>query len=475
MRLPIRARLALVSGLLVAILLAGMAAFLYLRLRDDLFEAVDRRISTRLSSVVESWDGERLRDPTPVQISEAGEAFVQVVSAEGRVIRSEGFLCWVVKGRCASTESLVIPAELAKSRRLRSFVSNNGAQLSYRTVDGETVDQEGDRVPVRVTVTSVADDRFLLVGESTDDQHEVLDTLMLLLVLGAPVAAILAGGIGWVIAGAALRPVERMRVEAAAISASEPGRRLPVPGTRDELARLGETLNRMLERLEQALERERRFVDEASHELRTPLANLRAELELALRRARTPDELLTALRSAAEESQRLTRLAEDLLILARADGGKLQVRREDLDVAELIGETVGSFSSRATERGISLERRVEPAHANVDATRMRQAIGNLIDNALLHTPSGGRVSVELDRSDDAISIKVSDTGEGFPPSFLPRAFEAFSRADAARARSDGGTGLGLAIVKAVIEAHGGSVNAANTPTGGAVVTLRFPA
>jgi signal transduction histidine kinase len=232
----------------------------------------------------------------------------------------------------------------------------------------------------------------------------------------------------------------------------------------------------MLGRLEDAVQRERRFVGDASHELRTPLANLKAELDLALRRARTPEEQLAALRSASEETQRLAALAEDLLVLARADGGRLPVRREDLDLAGLVEDTVDSFAGRASDRGISLEARVhDPARARVDRARIRQAVGNLVDNSLRHTPTGGRVTVELARRDGAVAIEVADTGDGFPPSFLPRAFESFSRADDARARSEGGTGLGLAIVRAVAEAHGGSVQAVNRPEGGAVVTLRIPA
>jgi len=320
------------------------------------------------------------------------------------------------------------------------------------------------------------DGRLLVVGTSLDDQHEALGRLAALLLLGGPAALILVVTVVWLIVGAALRPVESMRAEAAAISASEPGRRLPVASTGDELARLGDTLNEMLARLEEAIERERRFVDDASHELRTPLANLKAELDLALRRARTTEELEAALRSASEETDRLVRLAEDLLVLARAKGARLPVRREDLDAGELVRDIVGTFAGRASERGVSLEHHEQDGlRASMDPLRIRQAVGNLVDNALRHTPRSGRVLVDLARLDGDLAITVADTGAGFSPAFVPRAFEPFSRDDAARTRTDGGAGLGLAIVRAIAEAHGGSVEVRNGAEGGAEVVLRIRA
>jgi two-component system OmpR family sensor kinase len=450
MTLPVRTRLALVSGALVAALLVALGAFLYLRLRNDLIEAVDAGLRSRAEALLQSGE---LGSPIGV-LADPDEAFAQVVSSDGTVLDSSSGL---------------VPGPL-----LPPDVVAGLDEPAFFDADVQTVDEEA---PARLLAVPAADGRLVaVVGASVEDQQEALTRLLFLLAVGGPVAVALAGAVGWVVAGAALRPVERMRVEAEAVSGSEPGRRLPVPETRDELARLGESLNRMLGRLEEAVERERRFVDDASHELRTPLANLRAELELALRKARTPEELRTALGSATEETDRLIRLAEDLLVLARAEEGRLPVRREDVDVVELVRETVGTFSGRASELGISLQPSgAEGVRARLDKVRMRQAVGNLIDNAMRHTPPGGRVTVELARPNGAVSIAVTDTGEGFPPAFLPRAFEPFSRADAARTREDGGAGLGLAIVRAVAEAHGGSVEARNRPEGGAAVVLRIPA
>jgi signal transduction histidine kinase len=231
----------------------------------------------------------------------------------------------------------------------------------------------------------------------------------------------------------------------------------------------------MLGRLEEAIERERRFVDDASHELRTPLSNLRAELELALRRSRTVAELERALTSAAEETDRLSRLAEDLLVLARADRGRLPVRRERVGVGEVVGSAVSSFAVRAAERDVTIEVVVDDdLGADLDAVRIGQALGNLVDNAIRQTPPGGAVTVWAARENGALRLEVRDSGPGFPDGFLPGAFEPFARPDPGRSRPEGGTGLGLAIVRAVAEAHGGRAEASNRNGGGAVVVLTIP-
>jgi len=263
-----------------------------------------------------------------------------------------------------------------------------------------------------------------------------------------------------------------MRRRAEEISATVGGRRLPVPAGDDEVARLARTLNEMLARLEAGLERERRFVAEASHELRTPLALLKTELELALRRPRSPEELRAAIASAHEETDRLAVLAEDLLVLARSDEGELRIDPQPLEARELLETVAGRFAARAEEAGLSLE--VEaPAQLSAvgDRSRLDQALGNLVDNALRY--GAGTVRLEAQRENGSVALRVSDEGEGFATDFLPRAFERFSRADGGRVR--GAAGLGLAIVDAIARAHGGTASAGNTPEGGAQVTLLLPA
>jgi signal transduction histidine kinase len=262
-----------------------------------------------------------------------------------------------------------------------------------------------------------------------------------------------------------------MRSEAAEISRLGSGRRLPVAPGSDELAQLGGTLNEMLERLERSAERERGFVASASHELRTPLALLRAELELALRQGRSPEELRAALASAASESDRLAQLAEDLLVLARADEGKLPVRAEPLEVSDLLDTVARRFQLRATEEGREL--RVSEANGiavRADPLRAEQAIANLLDNALRH--GDGPVELTAEPVGDGVRLHVLDRGPGFDASLDGRAFERFTRGD--RARSRGGTGLGLAIVDAIARSHGGSAGAGKRDGGGADAWIELP-
>jgi len=450
MRLSIRTRLTLTSGALMAAVLLALGAFVYLRFEAELLAAVDTGLRARAQTLLSGSEGGGLADGSG--LIERDEVFAQLVSSDGRVLESSS---GIEGGPLLPPETV---AEL------------EGMHLS--TAEVHTVEEA---VSARLLAVPAGGDVVLVVGASLEDHRDALARLLALLLIGGPAGVVLACGVGWLVAGGALRPVDRLRIEAEAISGSEPGRRLPVPSTRDELARLGESLNRMLGRLDDAIERERRFVGDASHELRTPLANLKAELELALRRARTSGELTAALRSAAEETDRLTRLAEDLLVLVRTDGGRLPVRREPMDVGQLIRDEVGSFTGRASALRVSLVPVVASGlYAEVDGARLRQAVGNLIDNALRHTPVGGRVAVELSDRGGVLTIEVADSGEGFQPAFLERAFDPFSRSDAARSRTEGGAGLGLAIVRAVAEAHGGSVEAGNLADGGAAVTMRIP-
>jgi signal transduction histidine kinase len=236
------------------------------------------------------------------------------------------------------------------------------------------------------------------------------------------------------------------------------------------VSRLAVTLNEMLARLQAAVEHERRFLADASHELRTPLALLRTELDLALRRPRSREELESALRSAAEETQRLSRLAEDLLLIARADQGLLPVRLEVVAAGDLLADAAARFASRASALGRQL--RVEETALGIDADPLRvgQALVNLVDNALTH--GQGTVELAAAERNGLVELHVRDNGSGFPDDFRGRAFDRFSRADEARSR--GGSGLGLSIVELVARAHGGEVGLGTNPSGGADVWIAVP-
>jgi len=233
----------------------------------------------------------------------------------------------------------------------------------------------------------------------------------------------------------------------------------------------------MLARIENAFEVQRRFTADASHELRSPLTAMRGELELALRKERDAPEYRRALESTLEEVVRLSRIAEDLLILARSDSGRLETHREPTEVTGVVASVVNRLSRDASSKGVAIETTASgDTTADLDPVLLGQAVWNLLDNAIRFTRSGGQVGVTSMGEDDHVSVIVEDDGPGFPEGVLERVFDRFFRVDPARAREAGpsGTGLGLAIVRGVAEAHGGEAVASNRPEGGARVLVRFP-
>jgi signal transduction histidine kinase len=447
--MPIRIRLTLAFAAAMGLVLAATGLFLYLRLGSALDQSVDAALRDRAADVVvlAHRSDAGLRAGTAGPLPEAA-GFAQILDATGTVVDATPL----------GERFDLTPSQLTRVTGGRTMIDH--------------VRVPGSDDPYRVLVSTVDGraDRLVVVGASLEARAEALDELRTQLLLGGSLALLLSSFIGYGIATAALRPVESMRREAAAVSAAEPGRRLTLPPARDEIARLGTTLNEMLARLEAAFTRERRFVADASHELRTPLALLRAELELALRRKRTPGELESALRSAAAETDRLCRLAADLLVLARADQGALPVRTERLAVAALLSDVRERFAGRAAAAGRPLAVDAEAGlEMYADRLRIEQAIANLVENGLGH--SDGRVLLRALRRDGHIELHVRDFGPGFADDILHRAFEPFSRGDAAR--STPGSGLGLAIVDLIARAHGGTAHAINT-TPGADVWLSIP-
>jgi signal transduction histidine kinase len=241
-----------------------------------------------------------------------------------------------------------------------------------------------------------------------------------------------------------------------------------VPKTNDTLARLARTLNVTLDRLQTARDRERRFVDEASHELRTPLTILRAEIDSALAQRSSRERLEQALVSAREETEHLIRIAEGLLVLARAHDGHIPIGTENVRLRLLVEGSVAAHMVRARENDIEIEAHVADAGVRVDPTRTRQALDNLIDNAIRHSPRGGTVRIQATAKDGRTTFAVEDDGPGFEPQLLDSPFQAFHRGQRAVYP---GSGLGLTIVAAVADSHSGTVNAENRTDGGARVTI----
>jgi two-component system, OmpR family, sensor kinase len=436
-RLPIRVRLAAAFAVAMALVLTATGALLYVRLGDDLSAALDTDLRIRaqdLAQVVREPGGS-LSAESNGRLIERGESFAQLLDARANVLDGTA---------PPGSVPLLGPADLSRTLRRPVFIDR-------RLVPG--LDE-----PARLLATSVrhgARRVVLVVGATRENRAEALRSLRTELLLAGPIALVLATALGYALAGASLRAVEAMRRRAAAISGDQPGERLPVQATGDELERLGTTLNEMLARLDESLERERGFVADAGHELRTPLALLRAELDFALHHANSEEELRSALRVASDETDRLAQLAGDLLLIAGSDAGWLQLRPEPIPAKQLLESVRNRFSWRSAESERELEVRA-PADViiNGDQLRLEQALGNLVDNALRH--GHGTVHIEARPNHGVVELHVRDEGPGLPKEFVPHAFHRFSRADEAHA--GGGAGLGLAIVHTIAVAHGGTAH-----------------
>jgi signal transduction histidine kinase len=445
-RAPLRIKLTLAFTGVMAVLLVGASVTLSLLSAGNLDRAIDDGLEARAGDAAALVRA----GAASGRLSDSGEALAQVLDEDGRVLDT-------TVG--AGDRPLLTPAELRRAER--------GGVVTERGPRGDFAD--GIRVLARPAPTA-GGEVVVVVGESLEQRRRALEGLHTLLAIGGPLALLVASLAGYTVAAAALRPVERMRRRAAELTGEAEGR-LPVPPSRDEIARLGDTLNAMLGRLQAVLARERSFVSDASHELRTPLAILRTELELALRGHATRDELEEAVRSAAEETERLNQLADDLLVIARSDQGRLPVRPADIDADSLLTGVAHRFAARArAERRTLRAESADGLTLTADRARLEQALANMVDNALRH--GAGDVVLSAAGDDGHVELHVRDRGPGFPAEFLPSAFERFSRADEARSR--GGTGLGLAITSAVARAHGGEAHASNLDAGGADVWLEIP-
>jgi two-component system OmpR family sensor kinase len=447
---PIRLRLTLAFVAGVALVLTSLSWFVYVRTSNNLLEAIDAGLRSRAEVLVAGvrQNGPALPNVQPTLL-ESDEAFAQITDDSGRLLGSS---------RIVSATPLVDRHTLSSLTHPAMFDERVSGIDNVTRVLATPVDASGRRYVV-------------LVGASLQDRRDqVLQLGATLAIAGVVLLSILGFG-GWWLVGAALRPVERMRSQTAAISAADPSARLSVSEGGDEIAMLGRTLNEMLDRIANAVARERQLIDRASHELRTPLAVQRMGLDLATTGPQTVDELAAAVRDASEENLHLSRLAEDLLVLSRSRGGTLAVQPRQVSLSDVLNEAAHRNEPRAATGGVQLESVcAEDLIVTLDPTWLRQALDDLIDNALRATPAGGRIELRGEIDEGEIRIAVEDSGSGFADAFLPRAFEPFTR-DASTKDEPHGAGLGLAIVRAIAEAHGGTAVATNTETGGNIAIV----
>jgi two-component system OmpR family sensor kinase len=384
------------------------------------------------------------------------DKFIQIVDLEGRVL-----------ARSANLGSVRLPASPGLLEQLRS-----GEQVL------ETLHDFGDE-PVRMlsAPVKVGDATYAIqVAGSLDDARAALRSARLLFLISSAAILVAVGVAGALLAWAILRPIDRIVGRARMMGASALAERLPHPGGRDEMARLVETLNEMLGRIEQVFEAQRRFTADASHELRSPLSRLRAELEVTLRRPRNRAEYEETLRSCLSEVERLSRLTEELLTLARLDAGEAQeIPTESAPLAPILEDVVTRMASDALRRNVKIVLDAPPhLTINVAPSTAALVVANVLDNAVKFSPLGGEVRVGASAEDGAAVIYVSDSGPGVTEEEIPRLFERFYRGSAARRTEVPGTGLGLAISRILAESQGGGVSVSSGERGGAVVRVRLP-
>jgi two-component system OmpR family sensor kinase len=383
------------------------------------------------------------------------DKFIQIVDLEGRVV-----------AKSANLGTARLPTAPLLLARLRA-----GEQVL------ESLKDFGDE-PVRlfsgpIEVGGIA--YAIQVAGSLDDANATLRSARVLFL--AMSAAILAasGLTGAMLAGSILRPIDRIVTRARVMGSSALIERLPHPGGRDEMARLVETLNALLDRIEQMFEVQRRFTADASQELRSPLSRLRAELEVTLRRPRPRVEYEEALSSCLLEVERLSRLTEELLTLARLDAGESRESPQAVPLLPIMQDAVAHATPEALRREVNLTLDTEPEVVAVVApAAARVVVDNLLDNAVKFSPRGGTVRVQASSWPGAAVIAVSDSGPGIPAHEIPRLFERFYRGSAARQSDTPGVGLGLAICRAVVERQGGTIAVSSTLGGGTAVSVSLP-
>jgi heavy metal sensor kinase len=374
----------------------------------------------------------------------------------------------------AASEMLLKGSSLAILRR-NSLVASAG-QVAHLDDLSSIPDGHVATAPhYRAAVRRLSDGIVVAAMAPLDAIPTDLALLRRVLLLAVPLALALAGIGGFVLAGRKLAPVGWMAEQARRIGDRNLDARLEIGNAAEELTTLAASFNDLLGRLDQSFESMKRFVADASHELRTPLSVIRGEADVALSHDRSPAEYREALATILDESRRLSRLVDDLLNLARADAGHVQLQVQEFYFNDLLAECCRIVQTLAASRNIDLEcRSGGDVPFRGDEELLRRLVLNLLDNAIRYTPPGGRVSAELEAEPDGVRIRISDTGPGIPADAVPHVFERFYRADKARSRQDGGFGLGLSIVKWIAESHRGAVELTSRAPSGSTFTVTLP-
>jgi heavy metal sensor kinase len=444
----VRVRLALSFAGALALLLTLFSASVYALVRAHLLRGLADRARQELAVVERTFEG----DPEDVsELDEQGLVALYSVSRGDEMAR-------------------VSPAWTRLGLPAASAMPAGGAETRWRSQDGRSYVIATSEVEVQGEKLTLA------AAESEEPVRRSLATLAAILLVGLPVAIAAAFLGGSFLASRLLAPVGAMAEAAGRITEERLSERLPVEDPADEFGRLAIVINQSLARLEEAFERMRRFTSDASHELRTPLTALRSVGEIALRDPLRPEEYRETIASMLEESDRLTRLVEGLLVLTREDSGTYRARFAPLDLGELVREVVDVLRVLAEERGQHLHVSVDgKVVVHGDRTTLRQAVLNLVDNAIKYTPREGAIRVQVHASGDAeAAVEIADSGPGIAPEHRQRIFERFYRIDLDRSRSTGGAGLGLPIARWAIDLHGGTIELETEEGKGSTFGIRLP-
>ena len=465
-RIPIRGRIALFGAAVVAVTVIIFGLVVYYLVEGRFVSQQEAVLSQRGDqiwfSVERAGRFPRVVSPfSPTDCNSSPELFLQILSSTEA---SEGSTCTInnIEPRWPSSTFDSVPVD--------------------RGVIKVVQPENGPSVRAYIRAWSRPDlsvGGYMIVGQPTFAIENQLAGLRLFLVLGALLSLIFAGVLSWFVAGRALRPLDEMATTAEGIGRTQDlSRRLPVSGTNDEVGRLQRSFNQMLGQLEDAYQRlrsallaQRRFVADASHELRTPLTTIRGNIGLLLKRDDiTSEDRTAALHDIASESERMSRLVQDLLTLARADAG-YHLEKVPLDLRPILQDVSRQAQTLQPARRIDLLDG-QPATVRGNADAIKQLLWILIDNAFKHTADGGHIELRLQPGQQWTTLVVSDDGQGIPPQDVDRIFERFYQSDAARTGE--GIGLGLAIARWIAQEHGGRVYAANNPQGGARFTVELP-
>jgi signal transduction histidine kinase len=437
----VRVRTTAIALLVVAVALAVGGVALVLGLRAALTSGVERSVRQQVDAAAEVLAG---GGEPGVLRRDDDDTVAQLLDADGRVVAASP----------AVAGAGPLAADLAPGRAGTVDVPDDGEDFLAVTARADTPDGP----------------RTVVVASSLEPAGESAGVVAGLLVVGLPVLLLVVGTTTWRVVGRALAPVEAIRATADAVSAADLGVRVPPPVSHDEVARLAATMNRMLDRLERAQARQRRFVADASHELRSPVAAIRQHAEVAVGYPdrTTPDALGGTVLA---EALRMQRLVDDLLVLARADERELGPHRRPVDLDDIV---LAEARRLRTTTGLRVDAAAVSAGAvDGDPDALGRVVRNLVDNAARH--AAGRVSLSLAEDGGTVTLAVEDDGPGVPPAERERVFERFVRLDDARARDGGGSGLGLAIVAELVAAHGGTVALGDAALGGARAEVRLPA